>query len=290
VVTVADRMAALQLLRLCAHYGPGELDVGLLLAADAPYGGLMPELAAAVADPQRRRMVIAALPGVHGGDGGVVRLDPAAARETLDDLSRPGRSGSRWAAAAVRLLHHAFPDAYDSPRARAACGVLAPHVWTAVDEAPDGAHCAALLMKLGGYLDYRGEHAACRDNQQRALPLVVATYGPGHEAVAAVLLLLGLSQLALDEDRPALASFAAAVEIYRATHGPDAPQVGETLFFLGAAQQATGERNAAWFSAVESLRILEAGAAPDDFRIEVLREVLRPPGGFWRAFRRGPHG
>src|SRR5690349_18385218 len=124
-------MAALQLLRLCAHYGRDELDLDLLLDADYPFGPLAAELAGAVHDAERRRAVVAALPGMHDSGGNRVRLDPQAAGATLDDLTRPGRSGDRWAAEAVGLLHHAFPEDSGTPQGRVAGAALAPHVWPA---------------------------------------------------------------------------------------------------------------------------------------------------------------
>ncbi|MEU7901610.1 tetratricopeptide repeat protein [Actinoplanes sp. NPDC049118] len=282
--TTADRAAALQLLRLCAHFGPGELDLDLLLSDPELFARLMPDLTRAAGDPRRREAAIAGLAVGWRGSGNRVRLDPDAAREALDDLARPGRMGWWWAHSAVQLLDRLFPVSYGTPRELAVCADLAPHVHPAVDRAPGAPNSAALLIKLGYYLERHGEYEACRDNQVRALPIVAATYGPGSSSMAGVLFILGCCQLSLGDWRAARSGFEQAVQIYRGVAGPDSLDVAEALYLLGTAQAGLGERGAARFSRVEALRILEAGAAPDDPRTEIVREALRPAPSRWRMF------
>lgn len=282
--TTGDQAAALQLLRLCAHFGPGELNLDLLLCDPELFPRLMPDLTAAAGDPLRREAAIAGLAVGWRGSGNRVRLDPDAAREALDDLTRPGRMGLWWAHSAVQLLDRLFPGSFETRRELAACADLAPHAHAAVDRAPGAPHSAALLIKLGYYLERRGEYEACRDNQLRAAPIVAASYGPGSATMADVLFLLGCCRLELRDWRAAGCDFGQAAHIYRGACGADSTKVAEALYLLGTAQTNLGDRAGARFSCVEALRILEAEAAPDDPRTEIVREALRPPPPWWRRF------
>lgn len=283
--TLGDHLAAVQLLRLCAHFGPAELNLGLLLSDGELFEQLMPDLTEAARDPVRRETMIAGLAAGWRGSGDRVRLDPAAARAALEDLQRPGRMGWWWARSAVQLLDRLFPASFDTPHDREVCADLAPHIHPAVDRAPGCPSNASLLIKYGYYLERCGEFIACQENQLRAVPVVAATYGPGDPSLAGVLFVLGCCQLALDDWRGARNNLAHAAQIYHGAHGPDSLQVAETLYLLGAAQLGLGDRDASRFSCVEALRIFETFAAPDDPRTKIVRDALRPARRRWRMFR-----
>jgi tetratricopeptide (TPR) repeat protein len=272
---LADRHpAGLQLLRLCAHLDPDDINLGLLLSQPRLLADLVTaELADAAADPAGQEEVIGAL--TRTGlltrlDDDRVRIHRLVAQVTLrhlathteaagDSVSGSDPPAVRWVRHAVTVVAGLFPDEPWEPASWPTCGQLAAHAITVVDHPTAPADAAGrVLGNLGVYLYQRAEYRQALATQQRALAIKEAAYGPDHLEVARTLTRLGNVQQQLGEFPAARDTQQRALAIKEAAYGPDHPEVAVTLGNLGIVQHMLGESPAARASLEHVLAIYEA--------------------------------
>jgi Tetratricopeptide repeat len=211
----------LELLRLCAHLDPDDIDLTLLLS--------QPELLDA--EPTRRLAAAARTP--DGAEDAIGALTRTSLLDRLDDhrvrihrlvaditrrhLStdpadgsapdgpRTLATGTAWAAQAVGVLAGLFPEPPWEPATWPICARLAAHARTAADHATtaDAAdhNTGMVLGRLGQYLEARAEYTQARATLARALAIKEAVYGPDHPEVAVTLGNLGPRRLSGDPVR-----------------------------------------------------------------------------------------
>jgi Tfp pilus assembly protein PilF len=273
-----NQPAGLELLRLCAHLDPDDIDLTLLLS--------QPELFDA--EPTVRLAAAAGAPG--GAEDAIGALTRTSLLDRLDDhririhrlvaditrrhlATDPAEaSGTRtadagWAAQVVGVLTGLFPAEPWEPATWPTCARLAAHARATADhaitaDAVDG-NTGTLLVRLGQYLDVRAEYAQARTTLATALAVVEAVYGPDHHQVATTLGNLGNVQQQLGELAAARASQERTLAIFEAVYGPDHPEVASTLGNLGIVQRQLGELAAARASQERALAIFEAVHRPD---------------------------
>ena len=145
-----------------------------------------------------------------------------------------------WAELTVRLLFDAFPSALDdlaAPPNWPRCEQLLPHIYAAAARAEDAhvatAMTAELLMRLGSYLQHRGEYAEAASLCERALVLIEGERAGDSLAVAHVLNALGYVRRAGGDLDGARLAHARALRIMHAALPPDHEEVGRTLNSYG---------------------------------------------------------
>jgi tetratricopeptide (TPR) repeat protein/DNA-binding XRE family transcriptional regulator len=259
-----DRMAdespdAAALLRLCAFLGPDDVPIDVLQAG----GGDLPNpLGAALADDLELDRAIASLRRyslVQRQDDGlrVHRLVQAVVRAALDPEQR-----ETWLAAAIRLLRAAFPPAAERD---AACWPLVARLVAHVEvverlaagRAVEARALGWLLDGVGCYMRARGELAAARPFQERALAVRERALGPDDRDSATSH--NNLAILLKDQGQPEAARlhYERALAIRERVLGPDHPDTAESLADLAWVLRELREPAAARTLMERSLAICE---------------------------------
>jgi hypothetical protein len=235
--------AALQLLRLCAHLDPDDINLNLLLSRpDLLAGPLTGDLSRAARDVGRREDTIGAL----GRTGLITRLDGSSrirlhrlvaqvVRHQLAIttprrrwwLGRRRGTEAHWANHATATLYGLFPKYPWDPECWPVAADLAAHVSTTVDIAtrhsPATSVAGKLLNKLGLYLASRGDAAAGQATLQRAVAILEAVHGPDDFYVARALSDLAATQNVHGDHAAAVASQERALAIFEALTSPNHP-------------------------------------------------------------------
>jgi tetratricopeptide (TPR) repeat protein len=278
----AGEPAALQLLRLCAHLDPDDINLSLLLSRpDLLAGPLTGDLAQAARDAGRREDAIGALARtglITRLDGGSrIRIHRLVAQVTRHQLAavtphrrwRLGRhrgSEVQWSNHALETVYQLFPEYPWLPECWPVAADLVAHVSATVDIAARYGSATGtagwLLNKLGAYLNSRGDDTASQVTQQRAVAVFEAAYGPDDFYVARALSDLATTQKETDP-AAAVASGERALAIFQALSGPDHPLVAGALGNLGTFQRRAGDLNAARASQERALTIFQALYGPD---------------------------
>ena len=259
----ATAPAALELLRLCAHLDPDDIDLTLLLSQPGALQG-EPTAHLAAATDREREDAIGALTRtglVTRLDADRIRLHRLVADITRSQLDQPPHT---WAARAIDVLVELFPLQPWEPDDWPDCARLAPHATAAVDHIAGRptAATAVILNRLGQYLRSRAEYAPARTAHELALAIGEAVLGPDRSEVAVSLTNLSNVQGALGELAAARTSLDRALTIFEAVHGPHHPAVAGTLCGIGILQRELGELTAARTSQQRALAIEEAVYGP----------------------------
>jgi tetratricopeptide (TPR) repeat protein len=183
---------AAALFTLCAFFGPDRIPLEMVWSG-ADY---LPEpLAAALRDDLKVNGALSALLRyslvVVEGSGkdrvvSVHRLLQEVTRERLTEGEK-----TRWATAALRIVHQAFPDNGEDVRTWPSCGQLAPHAVAVLDYVEpreiEQEVTARLLNQLARYAYGRAEYATAEPLLQRALAIREKALGLDHPDTAASL-------------------------------------------------------------------------------------------------------
>lgn len=146
----ATAPAAPELLRLCAHLDPDDIDLALILSRPELLDGpLTAHLAAAAATARGREDALGALARtglVHRLDNDRVRIHRLVAEITRSELAAPsavrtagqddsdhGAQGAGWAAQAIAVVGGLFPLKPWEPATWPVCNQLAPHAAAVLD-------------------------------------------------------------------------------------------------------------------------------------------------------------
>ena len=275
--------AALQLLRLCAHLDPDDINLNLLLSRpDLLAGPLTGDLSRAVRDVGRREDTIGALARtglITRLDGGSrIRLHRLVAQVVRHQLAittprrlwwlgRRRGAETHWANHATATLYGLFPRYPNDPECWPVAADLAAHVSATVDIATRHSSATSvagkLLNKLGLYLTSRGEAAAAQATLQRAVAILAAVHGPDDFYVARALSDLAITQKLHGDHAAAVASQERVLAIFEALTSPDDPLVAGALGNLGTFQRHAGDLTSAQTSQERAVAIFEAVYGPD---------------------------
>jgi tetratricopeptide (TPR) repeat protein len=258
--------AAQDLLNLCAFLAPDDIPRSLLAA----HSELLPDrLSAAVkdrvalqrADGALRRYSLVTL------DGDAVslhRLVQAVTRHTLTlEQTRT------WAAAAVRVVRAAFPQApanVDLDTWPTSARLL-PHALAATDHASgveaDPAAAASLLNDAGLYLWTRAEHQQAKALLERALHIREAHLGADHPETGYSLGSLATVLRRVGDLTTARKFHERSLAIRQAHLGPDDPDIAYSLNNLGNVLRDLGDLQSARRLYERALAIRQTQLGPD---------------------------
>lgn len=185
------------------------------------------------------------------------------------------RQRGRFAAAAVSVLHRAFPDRVGRPEDARRCRALAPHVRAAAEHPGGGgrttAEAAHLLARLGAFHRSEGEPEAALEAYRRARE--VADRGePVEDAFRAVLADETASVLAgLDRREEAARTAVEALELADAGLEPDEPRLPVLLSNVGTTFRELGRHDRACACFERALELVRAagGAAGRPLAVEL---------------------
>lgn len=251
----ANEPAALELLRVCAHYDPESIDLRFLGAALTSLDSHPTRRLSRAGDIDRLAGELARTSLVTTLGTYRIQMHRLVAEVTRRQIASPTagwqrwlgvgvRRGKRWRMRAVAVLASRFPEHPQNPRTWADCAQLAAHAVAALDSAPKSVDSADLQMRLGVYLVCRRRFAA----GQRLLECAVAVYRKVEAdgvALVQARLYLGVAQTRMGEHAAALRTLETLRTEFARRYGLNHPEYLVVLQHLIISYEAIGEYDAA---------------------------------------------